>query len=451
MRYLLGLTLSLFCFFQNAIAKESFPSTTCLGSREGDPASLVENVSTIHGDYTEVEVDLTVAAPDSLILSRFYSSRDTIQTATLGGWRFNPHCFLSIRKDPKGKAYTTGEGKFEYTYVFAGTPEGSILTYVGWHNPSSQKNRTLFKIDVEEKTLGLTNTARGNINAWTNLKNNELYFNSQNNSFELVLSSGGRRFYVKHPSVDLYLLKLEVLPSGNKIFYTFDDRGQLVLIKETNAQEKKVLGWIKIEYGDGVHIDTSEGKTVDYCFQQDASGHTLLSQVIRSDKPSLSYQYKILNGRALLTKKELPEGRFVSIDYDANQENKVSSVTTPATLDETTTTRFSYGQDSDGTGWTKVSGPLSHKTLYRFDEDLQLTSIEQYLNGNLYRVHKKFWGKQQNVSNLLATSIEDSHGAVFYYKSYIYDDKGTGNIIEERKYGNLTGANPGSIACDEKG
>jgi hypothetical protein len=36
---------------QHAIAKESPISSIYLGSREGDPASLVENVSTIHGDH----------------------------------------------------------------------------------------------------------------------------------------------------------------------------------------------------------------------------------------------------------------------------------------------------------------------------------------------------------------------------------------------------------------
>ena len=70
MRLILGLILSLFCF-QHASAAQSSTSELYLGSREGDPASIVENVSTIHGDYTEVEVDLTVASPDPLVLSGF--------------------------------------------------------------------------------------------------------------------------------------------------------------------------------------------------------------------------------------------------------------------------------------------------------------------------------------------------------------------------------------------
>jgi hypothetical protein len=75
-RLLFGFVACLF-YFQYTNAQASI-SEIYLGSREGDPASLVENVSTIHGDYTEVEVDLVVTAPDSLILSRFYSSRDIV-------------------------------------------------------------------------------------------------------------------------------------------------------------------------------------------------------------------------------------------------------------------------------------------------------------------------------------------------------------------------------------
>lgn len=62
-RLILGFVACLF-YFQYANAQASI-SEIYLGSREGDPASLVENVSTIHGDYTEVEVDLVVTAPDS--------------------------------------------------------------------------------------------------------------------------------------------------------------------------------------------------------------------------------------------------------------------------------------------------------------------------------------------------------------------------------------------------
>ena len=78
----MGLICSLFCFLQP------------LAARESDPDNFVENVSTIFGDYSELEIDLIVPAPDSLLLSRFYSSQDPIQIANFGGLHFYPHFFL---------------------------------------------------------------------------------------------------------------------------------------------------------------------------------------------------------------------------------------------------------------------------------------------------------------------------------------------------------------------
>jgi RHS repeat-associated protein len=448
MRYLLGLTLALFWFLE-ASATESSLNDTYLGSREGDPASLVENVSAIHGNYSDFEVDLIVPGPDSLVLSRYYGSRDNLLTnSSFGGWRFNSHCFLSVLKDSLPRTYTTAEGKFDYTHISIGTNEGSILTYAGWQNTTNSNARSLFKVDVEGDLLGLANTARGSVNAWTNLKNNELYFNAQSNHFELLLSSGGRRVYVPSLStLGRYLLQRETLPSGNKIFYEYEGEA-LSLIKMTNASEEKVLSWIKIQYGPIIHIDTSDGKTVDYHFQQDLP---LLSEVIRSDKPSIKYQYRIVETQALLIKKDLPEGRFVKIDYyaDGENKNKVESVTSPAGIGGTTSMRFSYTPEMDGSGFTQVDGPLARKAVYRFDDQSQLTAVEQYLNGALYRVHKKIWGKKRDATNLIATSVEDGSGSVYYYKSFAYDDKG--NISEEREYGNLTGANPEALVLDEEG
>lgn len=443
-RGLIGLILGFFCF-QNAIAGEDSLNSIYLGSRESDPESLVQNVSTIYGDYTEVEIDLTVPSPDSLVLSRFYSSRDTIQTATFGGWRFNPQCFLAIQKDPKGKTYTTGEGKFEKTYVHVGNPDGTILTYVGWQNASNPK-RSLFKIDPEEGSLGLCNTAKGNISSWTNQKNNELYFDPQIDCYELSLCSGGKRFYAKHPSLGTYFITHEILPSGNKIYYEFDEKGQLSFIKEMNASEKKILAWIKIQYGNGVHVETSDGKTVDYHFQQDSSGGCLLTSVERSHKPQVQYQYQVIDNHPLLLKKILPEGRFVQVDYYTDQANKgkVRSLTLPAGSKGVTGIHFSYED-----GCTEVNGPGNNKAVYQFNEEERLVAIEQYLDGTLYRVHKKEWGERRDTGNLVSTSIEDDAGNVFYYKSFKYDDLDAGNIIEEREYGNLTGADATPLRIDE--
>jgi len=447
MRTIAGFIASL-VFFQYANADLTSLSEIYLGSREGDPASFVENVSTIHGDYTEVEVDVTVASPDSLVLSRFYSSRDTLPIATFGGWRFNPQCFLTVQKDPKDKTYSTAEGEFERTFVYLGNPDGSVLTYVGWRNITYANKHVHFKIDAEMECAGIANTARGDVGAWTNLKNNELYYNPQNDTFELSLCNEGKRFYIKNPSGNFYSITHEILPSGNKIFYEFNNKNQLELIKQTNASEKKVLAWIKINYGNTTHLETSDGKTVDYQFQQDPSGAQLLVSVARSDKPNLHYHYQVSDDHALLVKKTLPEGRFIHIDYytDKTNKHKVKTVTTPAGFGDTSVIHFTYEQ-----GITEVNGPGPRKATYRFNKNLHLVAIEQYLDGSIYRVHKKSWGRKSDAGNLIFTSLADASGSIFYHKYLIYDRSNKGNIIEEREYGDITGSGSITLAIDDEG
>lgn len=455
MRWLVSFLTYLVCWqpIHAAPASHVPLSEIYLGSREGDPASIVENVSTIHGDYTEVEVDVTVSSPDTLVLSRFYSSKDTLSVATFGGWRFNPHCFLRTQKDLKAKTYSSSEGTFERTFAYVGNPDGSILTYVGWKNLTNPSKRILFKLDPEEACMGMANTARGDVGAWTNLKNNALYYNPQDDSFELLLCTEGKRFYAKN-STDCYFITHEILPSGNKVFYTFNTQNQLELIKETNASEKKVLAWIKMQHdhnnGNTMHLETSEGKTVDYHFQHDSIGLKLLKRVVRSDKPELQYQYQVIGDHALLIKKTLPEGRFVHVDYitdlhDGSHTYKVRSVTIPGGPDNNSTTHFSYDQNS-----TTVDGPGARKAVYRFDDHAQLVAVEQYLNGSIYRIYQKAWGKRSDAGNLISTSVADGCGNIFYHQFFIYD-KEKNNLLEEREYGDIVGTGALTLAVDEEG
>lgn len=48
-----------FLLINHTTALDPTSASLYLGSREGDPGCLVENVSVIHGDYSEIEVDLT--------------------------------------------------------------------------------------------------------------------------------------------------------------------------------------------------------------------------------------------------------------------------------------------------------------------------------------------------------------------------------------------------------
>jgi YD repeat-containing protein len=419
-----------------------------LGSREGDPESLVENVSVIHGDYTEVEVDLTVDAPDPLVLSRFYSSRDFADKTSFGGWRLNPHCVLTMQKDPKGESCSTAEGNFEKFYAYVGSSDGSILTFVSWKNNDHPEAKLRFRIDPQDGSLGIANTARRSISAWTNQKNHELVYDVATNSFELLLSSEGRRFYVKHSSSDHYFLTHEVLPSGNKIFYEYDELGRFLSIKETNAKQEKVLAWIKFTYHRFIQVEASDGQTLSYSTYGRLPGVYLLAEVRKSNKQMVTYHYDQVDGKALLLRKNLPEGHFVQIDYFRDQANqykvKTLVLSCPEGTDGSAAIHFAYENNA-----TLVVGPARRKTVYRYDNEFQLTSIDQYLDEELYRIKRKVWGRKGDAGNLMGTSVEDAQGSSFYYQQFAYDTKG--NLVEEKEYGDLLGTGAIPLVFDGDG
>lgn len=450
-RYLTILICFLMTLLSSTYLRANETSLQLLGPREGHPSSIVDGVSTITGDYSELEVDLVVPGPDTLNLSRLYSSGDHPASNNFGGWRFLSKCLLSVEKDPKGKTYSTSEGKFDRTYVRVGTDEGSILTYVGWQNTSNGNSRSLFKLDVDDRVFSMANNARGNPHSWTNQKNNELYYQADGDTFEQSLCNLGKRVYFKHPSKNFYCLEKEILPSGNKIFYEYDEQARPTFIKLVNSREEKVLAWIKIQYGQITRVETSDKKAIEYQFEQDGSNRPLLTKVVSSHKPSVEYQYNQAEKHPLLIRKLLPGGRSTEIEYltDSDGKNRVHTFTKPVLDGLIARTEFTYEFERDGSGYTQVHGPSGEKSVHRYNEDFQLTSIEEYLNGSLYRTQRNLWGYKRDACNLLQSSIEDGFGNVYFAKTYAYDDQG--NVLHEKEYGNLTGAHPEPLMMNGDG
>ena len=368
-------------------------------SREGDPSTIVENVNVIFGNYTKQEIDLIVPGVDLLTFSRYYDSH-------LGQWNFNPHCFLWVLKAEQSKTYTAADGTFEELQVVIGTELGNPVTYSGWQNMTNPGIRSTFKL----KNASIANTARKDISAWTNQKNNQLTF--LHGQYELATSVGGKKVYIPSTSQhSLYLLTSEILPNGNKIFYTYD-KDLLTEIKLTNASEEKVLGWIQVQYGDHIHVESNNGQSATYHFAD-----AFLSEVTFSHKQPIRYSYSPL----------LIEDGSTKIEY--YMDGKVSAVNS---------LRYIYEN-----GFTQVDDQGGGKTVYRFDDLHQLTAIEEYLAGSLYRVHKNTWGKKKDAGNLLEASLEDSSGTVRYKKSFSYDE--TCNVTKIEEWGNLTGAAPDKL------
>lgn len=442
MRCLLGIILSFVCC-QHAFSEQSF-NTIFVGSREGDPESLVKNVSTIHGDYSELEIDFCLPGPDPIIISRFYTSKDTLDIATFGGWRFQPQTFFLICPNPDRDGFQTPQGNFECLDIYVGTPEGSLLKFSGFQNWENPEIQSKFFVDLEEDEAGICNIARGGPSSWTNVKNHVLYYEPKSKSFELQLSSGGKRTYVQDPSTNRFLLKAEVLPSGNQITYEYDQSCRVKQINMTSSSADGPISWVTFEYGCFITATASDGSTTEYSFEKDAHETLLLTEVKSSSLPTRSYQYQVENRKALLTRKTFSGGRYIELDYESVFPYRVTALSEPLHESIVDTTSFNYGINV-----TEVQGPSDQQTFYYYDDESRLVAVEETLGHAPYRIRKKQWGERKNQGNLISFSIEDSSENTLYCKTFSYDLEG--NILEENEYGNLTGQKPEPITFNRKG
>ncbi len=421
-----------------------------LVATESDPDAFVQNsVNVINGDYCEAATDLVITGPDALVLQRFYSTKDAITAVQAGNWRILPQRFLVIGKDPSGKSCSVGKDRFEWTAAFAGERSGGILPYSGWRN-SNGITKDPLKIDVLSDAVGMVNTYARDINGQTNHQSNLLHCKGE--TCELVLGDGTKRIYQKVqclPSLllgeeltplmasqmlepDYFLLSQEILPSGNRLFFSYDAEMHLISVEVKNKALTKTFSWIRLDYvfhktGCQVHIATSDVRKLVYHFTLD-NGMYQLIQVEGSHCLPVSYEYN----KALI-KKMLPEGRFVEVDY---KDGKVKALKGPNSDSGKAEIVHSF---TYGDGYTDVFNARGVKIRYVYDKRFQLTAIERYDDQNgLYRIEQKFWGKLKSEAGLLlAKTIGDGGGQIHSYRSFEYDK--AGNVIKEKLYGNLTG------------
>lgn len=432
-------------------------------STESDPDAFIQNsVNVINGDYCESATDLVITGPDALVLQRFYSTKDTIEGVQGGGWKILPQRFLVIGKDGSGKSCTVGKNRFEWTFAFTGERSGGILPYSGWRNTNGLTKDPL-KIDILNNAVGIVNTYSQEINGQTNHQNNLLH--CKGDICELILGDGTKRIYQKVEQLsslilgkdltplmaeqmiepEFFLLIQEILPSGNQLFFSYDNTGHLTSIEMKNKSETKSFSWIHFNYelqenDCQVHIKTSDARELTYHFAL-INGVYQLVHVKGSHCLPVAYEYN----NTTLVKKTLPEGRFIEIDYQDSKVKFLKGLNSQTGKAEIVHS-FSYEA-----GYTDVFNAIGIKTRYLYDKRSQLTAIERYDNNNqLYRLEKKFWGKSKlDAGLLLAKTIEDGSRNVHSYRSFQYDK--SGNVIEERLYGNLTGKQDVSLQISSDG
>lgn len=441
-------------------------SAVMLPSTEADPDAFIDHcVNVINGDYCETVRDLEITGPDALVLQRYYNAKNYMTGEAFGGWRIFPQTLLVAGKAPQTKECN------EWVYAFTGERSGGILSYSGWRKTGGDTKDPL-KINILKDTVGMVNSYAGEMSGQTNHLNNRIHF--KEGKCELTLGDGTKRIYQKVPGVpteifgeeialtlaskviqpQYFLLISETLPSGNVILFSYDKKGHIASVEVKDSSQKKAHSWIHFGYafhpqGCCITVTTSDAKNLIYEFDKLMLGKQaifVLKEVSGNYGIPVSYDYEIRGSKCFLSKKHLPEGRFVEIEYDDAGRVKTLKGSSALFGKSEIAYRFIYGDK-----YTDVFNAENIKTRYRYDDRLQLIAIIRYdADGNLYRIDRKYYGKSdQNITYLLTRTIADEEGRVHSCRCFQYDPRG--NVLEERLYGNLTGKQEVFLQVDAKG
>ncbi|MBA2726856.1 MAG: RHS repeat protein [Parachlamydiaceae bacterium] len=429
--------------------KEPSENNTALKTLEGGPCSIVSNcVSATTGAFIDSQIDLIVPGPHPLKVHRIYCSserkwhfqhRPTLHVAPSGG---KHHIDVGYRDDSgSGMSYRSSEDSH----------------FIFFYLPSSLFDK------------GMTNCGAGEISGQTNWKNSKLVLINDNNEKKYLLRFGSHtdRFFThinrlgrthRHNSrCGEFQLKLEKFPNGNQVNYFYDKRNNNFVKLQALNKFDKPIGSIDYKLtlahqGTFYHRDVFWESEAGYAKYRTDDLFRKIHFSTPSNAVHTSYKYDI-KGR--LTKKRLPEGRFLEIDYYTDntfkQKGKVHHLKSPVGTDKTpiVTHTFSYFS-TDTKGVTFVKDAAGNLTEYEHSSSGgKLDSILHYTQSKLHSVEKFFWGATDSgqAGNLMTRVFKDSSGIIFC-RNLKYDR--FGNVTQDSLWGNLTGNNTISVSLDPK-
>lgn len=441
---------------------------------------VTPNINVVTGEYLEEECDLVVAGAQPLSLRRFYT-QFTGYHPVYNYWRFNPeHCcvgnfeFASERmfvavcerdgsticldKDNTGRFFfdlskqssfvhldQTGQTHPGHTKIHYW--KGDQQHYYMYHFQPGNKYRWEGEIVTGD---GTKKTFKTDLHDWLN--NIRVY------KYPHIQELRDEYENIKPEAWTPYLLPLteERLPNGNILAYTFEslypeDRAPsfylLTSITAYNGSKTKELGRLNFHYNCcteskgsvmGIKVVGSDNREAnfqyDYISERGGQGSDycnlkLLSSATFPNKPPVSYlpassskrRYK--SGNRIRTVQR-PGGRCYLTDYCDDGKAHARYVAAGPNGEELVQThRYVYHQ-----GGTNVFEADGVQTVYRYDSNKRITTIESYQDNQLYRIERNSWDGSNG--RLTCKQIEDRNGNVVWRAYYGYDNNH--NVVHER-------------------
>lgn len=421
--FLLGASFSLFAGVFDDITPSSSNEIASLN------ADLIVDgfVSAMSGQLALSEVDLHVKGAQDLVLKRTYvppqvlgryHDKDERDRLELGGallqlntkgWVCLPHLWAG---------YNRNSPHFQLR-----DPGGYVLEFEIQGNKGSLK----------ASSYGCSNLRLGEPSSAADIRNIE--FLVEKDQIKVTWPDGIIRVYLRQEE-GLYRLEKETLPNGKAIRYHWDCAG-LSQITSTDASGRYIYASID-RVGDR-HFRGSDGREVKLIYEsREIKG--------KNKKENLKVKYQF----SVMTRSENPvynnnvgyNERTLLTSYDAlsypiscsysEQKGCLARIQTFST--PSSSISFSYDPPIAGQkgGSTTVSYPDGAVVIYRFNSSLLLSSLENWLEGNLYNQKVFTYDHKQHLAKV---EIKDGNGDCLLSK--IYECDSFGNPTLETRIGDF--------------
>ncbi len=391
---------------------------------------LIEGlISPLSGQVSLCETDLHVKGAQDLYLKRTYippqiygryENKDESDRLQLGmalagqesrRWTILPHLWAGFN--------------YHSQFFQVRDPSGFVLEF------EIQGNQGILKTS----SCGLSNLNQGQPDGSADLRNIE--FSVETEGMRITWPDGLERYYQKQ-SPNKYRLEKELLPNGKAIRYEYGQQ-ELVRIVSSDPNGKYTYGVIE-KLGDTHYVGTDgsearfdyemvevKGKVKNGKLKQRFGYSTAV--LIKASNPiySNSIQY---NDRTLLSsydRKAYP----VSFDY-SKQKGSVARVERFSTPSGSISLSYDSPIAGQKGGSTTAMYPDGAQVVYRFDKNLLLTAIENWLNDLL--VNQKIFAYDEK-QHLASVETRDGDNGLLVAKRYTCDT--AGNPLIERIEGDF--------------
>lgn len=378
--------------------------------------NLIHNcVCVISGAYIDRAVDVTLPGPATLCLERQYRSGKV--KGGLGiGWGF-------VNFDTLGSNNVFIE-----------------LGFCNLQRVAYEKHKSHYYIT---SLNGYTNLSRGIPSARTNIKNQTI----EELKDKIIVHTPNEedREFVYHNSV-MQIQRWREVSRFNKAHNGFEfNRGhtlsKLTKIEAKNRSTERVFSQLIFTDLDhhAFQVNASEDTWVKYSFRKNRHDEHLLSSVEKSGGYIEKYTYH----EDKLVRKELPEGRFLEVEYhredDKDHSGKVKALYRPGNFGESARKIYGFEYLKNNTFVTDAEGNVAQ---YIHDSKGRLSQISTYCKKEghrpeLYRIEKFFFGHGDDEGNLIAKVLYDRDKNELEGLSLTYDHKG--NVTHKTLFGSLTG------------